>query len=92
MLTTEASLAFLAAIQASLSVLLVMSYGGLAAYLRLIDRAGTKPISKLCVHIFLPALLITKLGAELTVQNAHRYAVIALWGIVCKLRTIPDVW
>ncbi|KAJ4289310.1 hypothetical protein N0V88_007061 [Collariella sp. IMI 366227] len=75
--------AFLAAIQASLSVLLVMSYGGLAAHFKFIDRAGSKPISKLCVHIFLPALLITKLGAELSAHNIYRYAVVAIWGIVC---------
>lgn len=76
---------FLGALQASLSVLLVMFYGGTAAYLGLIDRPGTKPISKICVRIFLPALLITKVGAELQLGSANRYLVIVIWGIVCHV-------
>jgi predicted permease len=76
---------FLAAVQASLSVLLVMGYGGLAAHLKLIDRENTRSISKICVRIFLPALLITKVGAELEADKAHRYLVILIWGIACHV-------
>jgi auxin efflux carrier family protein len=76
---------FLAAVQASLSVLLVMGYGGLAAHLKLIDRANTRPISKICVRIFLPALLVTRVGAELEADKAYRYLVILIWGIVCHV-------
>ncbi|KAK4148450.1 auxin efflux carrier [Chaetomidium leptoderma] len=79
------SQAFLAAVQASLSVLLVMFYGGLAAHLKLIDRTHTQSISKICVRIFLPALLITKVGAELEAEHAWRYLVIVIWGIVCHV-------
>ncbi|KAL2120151.1 hypothetical protein VTJ04DRAFT_4177 [Mycothermus thermophilus] len=74
---------FLAAIQASVSVLLVMMYGSLAAHLGLIDRASTRPISKLCVRIFLPALLIAQVGAEIQPENAHRYLIVVIWGIIC---------
>ncbi|GAB1318510.1 hypothetical protein MFIFM68171_08720 [Madurella fahalii] len=76
---------FVGAIQASLSVLLVMFYGGTAAYLNLIDRPGTRPISKICVRIFLPALLITKVGSELHTSSASRYLVIVVWGIACHV-------
>ncbi|SPQ23985.1 7728729c-8546-4f9e-aa20-3b80acbae824 [Thermothielavioides terrestris] len=76
---------FLAAIQASLSVLLVIFYGCIAAHSRLIDRANTKPISKICVRIFLPALLITKVGSELHGESAGRYLVILAWAVVCHV-------
>jgi predicted permease len=76
---------FLGAIQASLSVLLVISYGGLAARLKLIDRKDTRAISRMCVRIFLPALLITKVGAELHAENADRYLVILVYGIITHI-------
>ncbi|KAK3901007.1 auxin efflux carrier [Staphylotrichum tortipilum] len=76
---------FFAAVQASLSVLLVMSYGGLAARLGLIDHSNTKPISRLCARIFLPALLITRVGAELHTGSYQRYVVILVWGVLTHL-------
>ena len=42
---------FLAAIQASMSVLLVIFYGGVAAHLKLLTPANTKAISKVCVRM-----------------------------------------
>ncbi|KAK3984511.1 auxin efflux carrier [Cladorrhinum sp. PSN332] len=77
--------AFLGAIQASLSALLVISYGAFAAWLKLLDRKSSKPISKVCVRLFLPALLITKVGAELQSSSASNYLVIVIWGIVCHV-------
>ncbi|KAL2156682.1 hypothetical protein VTH82DRAFT_1427 [Thermothelomyces myriococcoides] len=72
---------FLAAIQASVSVLLVLASGALAARLRYIDRSNTKPISKISASLFLPALLITKVGSELQGSSASNYLVIVIWGI-----------
>lgn len=77
--------AFLAAIQASVSVLLVISYGGIAAKLGLISPESTKAISKVCVRVFLPALLITKIGSELHSGFGDRYAIIVVWGLICHL-------
>ncbi|KIH92867.1 hypothetical protein SPBR_09117 [Sporothrix brasiliensis 5110] len=74
---------FVAAIQASLSVLLVIFYGGIAAYLGLLKSSSTKAISKVCVRLFLPALLFTKIGAELHSGSAHRYVVVLAWALVC---------
>jgi predicted permease len=76
---------FLAAIQASLSVLLVISYGALSARLQVLDAASAKAISKICVRFFLPALLLTKIGAELHAGSASRYLVVLIWALVCHL-------
>ena len=76
---------FIVAVQASVSVLLVILSGGIAAHLKLIDRADTKSISKVCARIFLPALLITKVGSELHAGSASRYLVIVVWGIIVHI-------
>jgi len=76
---------FIAAIQASLSVLLVIFYGGIAGWMGLLDHSSTKAISKICVRMFLPALLITKIGSELHAGSASRYLIIFLWAILCHL-------
>ncbi|CAK7239174.1 MAG: hypothetical protein STHCBS139747_000603 [Sporothrix thermara] len=74
---------FVAAVQASLSVLLVIFYGGIAARLGLLGGSSTKVISKVCVRLFLPALLFTKIGAELHSGSAHRYVVVLVWAVAC---------
>ena len=65
---------FSGALQASLSVLLVIFYGVVAAQLDLIDNASAKKVSQLSVKLFLPFLLITKVGKELSLQNVVNYA------------------
>lgn len=76
---------FVAAVQASLSVLLVISYGGIAAKIGLLDSSNGKAISKICVKMFLPALLVVQIGSELHPGSAHRYLIILLWAFVCHL-------
>jgi predicted permease len=76
---------FLAAVQASLSVLLVIFYGGVAAHLNLLNSANTKAISKICVRMFLPALLIVQIGSELHAGAAKRYLLIFIWAIFCHV-------
>jgi predicted permease len=76
---------FLAAIQASLSVLLVIFYGGLAAKFKLLDGSTAKTISKLSVRVFLPALLFVKIGSELHLESASRYGIILIWAILAHL-------
>jgi predicted permease len=76
---------FLAAVQASLSVLLVISYGALSARLKLLDGASAKAISKICVRLFLPALLFVKIGSELHTGSASRYVVVLIWAFVAHL-------
>ncbi|TPX17706.1 uncharacterized protein E0L32_002807 [Thyridium curvatum] len=76
---------FLGAIQASLSVLLVILYGGIAAWLGILNSGNTKAVSKICVRMFLPALLVTQIGSELHQKSASRYVVILLWALLCHL-------
>lgn len=73
---------FLAGLQASISVLLVISYGGLAAKLGLLSPQSTKAVSKVCVRMFLPALLVTKIGSELHAGSAGNYGIVLLWGLL----------
>ncbi|PVH70605.1 hypothetical protein DL98DRAFT_472490 [Cadophora sp. DSE1049] len=75
----------LAALQASLSVLLVLLYGSLSAHLSLLSPSTGKALSKICVKVFLPALLLTKIGSELHSGSAHRYVLILIWAFVCHL-------
>ncbi|KAH7093526.1 auxin efflux carrier [Paraphoma chrysanthemicola] len=76
---------FVAAVQASLSVLLVISYGGIAAKFNLLNSAHGKAISKICVKMFLPALLLVQIGSELHLGSANRYLIILLWAFICHL-------
>lgn len=64
---------FLGALQASLSVLLTIGYGVIAAQFDLLTSSSAKDISKLCVRMFLPALLITNVGSQLHLDTAMRY-------------------
>ncbi|OCL07200.1 hypothetical protein AOQ84DRAFT_389664 [Glonium stellatum] len=75
----------LAAVQASLSVLLVIFYGTLTARFKLLETSSAKSISKVCVKVFLPALLLTKIGSELHSGSAHRYLTILIWAFVCHI-------
>lgn len=64
---------FLGALQASLAVLLTISYGFIASRFNLLKESSARDISKLCVRLFLPALLITNVGSELHADTVHRY-------------------
>ena len=64
---------FLGALQASLSILLVIFYGVLASQFKLLDGKASKKISTVCVKLFLPMLLITKVGSELHQDTGVRY-------------------
>ncbi|KAF2998264.1 hypothetical protein E8E13_006563 [Curvularia kusanoi] len=76
---------FVAAVQASLSVLLVISYGAIAARLGLLNASNGKAISKICVKMFLPALLLVQIGSELHQGSAKRYLIVLLWALICHL-------
>ena len=64
---------FLGALQASLTVLLTISYGGIASRFNLLKESSARDISKVCVRLFLPALLITNVGNELHLDTASKY-------------------
>lgn len=64
---------FLGALQASLAVLLTISYGVVAGQFDLLNGDSSKQISRLSIRIFLPALLITNVGSQLHSETAIRY-------------------
>jgi len=64
---------FLGALQASISVLLTIFYGVIAAQFNLISEASAKDVSKACVRLFLPALLITNVGAQLHLDTVSPF-------------------
>lgn len=64
---------FLGAVQASLSVLLTIGYGVMAAQFGLLKGSSAKDISQICVTLFLPALLVTNVGSQLRPETAFRY-------------------
>lgn len=72
---------FLAAGQASSSVLLVACYGILASELKILDAPATKRISALCVRMLLPALLLTRIGNELDYETWTNYVPVFGWAI-----------
>ena len=65
--------AFLGALQAAVAVLLTISYGVIAAQFGYLNDSSAKDISKLCVRMFLPALLITNVGSQLHLETCSRY-------------------
>lgn len=64
---------FLGSIQAAVSVLLTIALGVLAAQCNLLSTQAAKEVSRLCVRMFLPALLIYKIGSNLHAGTASRY-------------------
>ncbi|KAK5937765.1 hypothetical protein PMZ80_009894 [Knufia obscura] len=83
---------FSGALQASLSVLLVIFYGVIAAQFNLIDNAAAKKVSHLSVKLFLPFLLLTKLGKELTLENAVNYVPILVWAVFYNVVSMAIGW
>lgn len=64
---------FLGALQASVAVLLTISYGAVAGQFNLLSESTAKDISKTCVRLFLPALLIHNVGSQLHLETATKY-------------------
>lgn len=71
--TSELIVPFLGAIQAAFSVLLTIVFGVIAAQCNLLSVNAAKEVSKLCVRMFLPALLIYKIGSNLHQDTGVRY-------------------
>jgi predicted permease len=72
-MASDIATSFLGALQASLSVLLTIGAGVVASRYNLLKEASGRDISKLCVRLMLPALLIVNVGEEVTVETAARY-------------------
>ncbi|KAI9819930.1 MAG: hypothetical protein M1827_006500 [Pycnora praestabilis] len=79
---------FLGALQASLAVLLTISYGVIAAQFKILEQSSAKQISKLCVRMFLPALLISNVGSQLRTDTAIRYVPVLIWSLFYTLASM----
>ena len=64
---------FLGALQASISVLLTIFAGVVAAQFGLLSTGAAEEVSSLCVKLLLPCLLISNLGSELHLDTVLRY-------------------
>lgn len=73
------TVSFLGALQASLSVLLTIGVGVLASQFNILNQGTTKELSTLCVRIFLPCLLISNLGSNLSPESSIRYAPVLVY-------------
>ena len=71
--SSELIVPFTGAIQAAFSVLLTIAFGVVAAQCNLLGTKAAQEVSKLCVRMFLPALLIYKIGSNLHQDTAMRY-------------------
>lgn len=91
-MASEILTTLLGALQASLSVLLVIFYGVLAAQFDLLDNASAKKISQMSVKLFLPFLLITKVGNELSLSNAGAYIPILIWSVLYNVVSLALGW
>ncbi|KAK4928369.1 hypothetical protein LTR28_011886, partial [Elasticomyces elasticus] len=60
---------FLGALQASLAVLFTIFFGVIAAQFSLLSESSAKDISKTCVRLFLPALLVVNVGSQLHLET-----------------------
>ncbi|KAG8672533.1 hypothetical protein FPOAC2_05928 [Fusarium poae] len=79
---------FVGAIQASASVLLTIFYGVIAGQTKLLSVETGRQISKICIKMFLPALLIVNLGTQIEASNASLYLTILVWALVYNLASI----
>lgn len=73
MSASEVITPFLGALQASISVLLTIYVGVLVAQFQLLDSDAAKKVSRTSVRVFLPFLLITKVGNQLELETGTRY-------------------
>ena len=88
MASSDMVVAFLAALQASGSVLLTIWYGLVAGQANLLDNHTAKKVSQLGVSMLLPALLVTNLGSQLHLETISRYIPILVWALFYNLASI----
>lgn len=74
--TSEYVVPFVSAIEASISVLLTILFGVLTAQFNLLSKNAAKEVSRTCVRMFLPALLIYRIGSNLHTDTGVRYLTI----------------
>jgi predicted permease len=79
--TSELVVPLVGALQASISVLITIFFGVLTAQFNLLSVGAAKEVSRACVRMFLPALLIYKLGSNLNKDTGILYLPILVWSL-----------
>ncbi|KAI1105242.1 auxin efflux carrier [Jackrogersella minutella] len=87
-MSSELLVSFLGAIQASLSVLLTIGCGVVAAQFGLVTTHAAEEVSRLCVNVLLPCLMIVKLGSELHLDTAMRFVPVVIWATIFTVISI----
>ncbi|KAF5359233.1 hypothetical protein D9756_002863 [Leucocoprinus leucothites] len=77
------AIAIAGAFQSSLSVILTVVYGVIAARLGMVSPMTIKDVSTLCANLFLPALLFASIGRNLTIEKLQTYVPIFVWSAFC---------
>ncbi|KAL8782497.1 MAG: hypothetical protein Q9213_005336 [Squamulea squamosa] len=80
-MSSSLTISFLGALQASVSVLLTIGVGVLASQFNILNQRTTKELNTLCIRIFLPCLLISNLGSNLSPESGIRYASVLIWAL-----------
>ncbi|KAL5456448.1 hypothetical protein PMIN06_003947 [Paraphaeosphaeria minitans] len=100
--SSELVVPLVGALQASISVLVTIFFGVLTAQLNLLSVRAAKEVSQACVRMFLPALLIYKLGSNLNKDTGVLYLPILIWSssytlislgigaIACRVFKLPN--
>jgi predicted permease len=83
-MASELLVPFTGAIEAAVSVLLTIVFGVIAAQCNLLSPTAAKEVSRLCVRMFLPALLIYKIGDNLKQDTGVRYVPIVSMLLACS--------
>ncbi|KAL5420010.1 hypothetical protein PMIN03_000222 [Paraphaeosphaeria minitans] len=100
--SSELVVPLVGALQASISVLVTIFFGVVTAQLNLLSVRAAKEVSQACVRMFLPALLIYKLGSNLNKDTGVLYLPILIWSssytlislgigaIACRVFKLPN--
>lgn len=78
----------LGGIQATVSVILTITFGVAFSQFGLLDADAASKISKTSVKVLLPCLLINNLGNQLKPETAYEYVPIIIWAIIYNVLSI----
>ncbi|KAJ8114493.1 hypothetical protein OPT61_g3639 [Boeremia exigua] len=75
-------------VQATVSVILTITFGVAFSQFGLLDADAASKISKTSVKVLLPCLLINNLGGQLKPETAYEYVPIIIWAIIYNVLSI----
>ncbi|EPQ51530.1 hypothetical protein GLOTRDRAFT_108071 [Gloeophyllum trabeum ATCC 11539] len=79
---------FLGSFQGAIAVLLTIGAGYLCSAptsKSILSRSATKRLSKVTTAVFLPCLMISQMGPQLTVRELKRMWIVPAWGLVSTI-------